>query len=242
MVSEEEPAAVPPPPRAGTGYGTHVPFVAQYLVDPSVPPPPPIEEDTSDDDDDEDFDEMGLVPPPPPLLPPPPPPEPEPAADAPAGKVPSSAAAPRVVPDAPESLEALYGVWETVAVEEVDEEKEHNARLQLEKEIREHATCKKERGATLSDRFNTDPDADPMDAFSTYNPFGGAYKGVNIDDKPPEPEPVLFGPSQHPVSVPTPVAHVAAIPVSVTEGDDDTAEFKKRKRPAGIMNKKKQKA
>lgn len=144
----------------------------------------------------------------------------------------------------------IYGSWTTVAVKEVDEEAEAAAAAQLKAVLHAHATGKRlmtggaDTGAWSGaearamgkaaaegmdeEALATLDDPDPVDAFSTHNPYGGAYKGINLDA------------ADRAVKVESGAAAESAARLVLTGGDEDgaTAEFKKRKRPAGVKPRK----
>ena len=142
-----------------------------------------------------------------------------------------------------------------MSVEEVDEETAEREKKDMEALLTAHATGKhvlsgaKDDGtwslaeakarAKLEDGPGVGDDPDPVDAFSTHNPWGGAYKGIHLDE---DEDKVLLAPSVQAAAAAGMVVQasgsgsaVAALLLEADGGD----EFKKRKRPAGIKARKK---
>ncbi len=98
--------------------------------------------------------------------------------------------------EAPAEVHPIYGAWTCVAVNEVDEEAEASAAAQLKAVLHAHATGKRlmtgekddgawsgaearalgKAAAGEAEEGGLGDDPDPVDAFSTHNPYGGAYK------------------------------------------------------------------
>jgi hypothetical protein len=118
-----------------------------------------------------------------------------------------------------------------VSVEVVDEDAEARKAQELRDIVTAHATGRRREtgGSSWKDHVKSEEgatelvdDPEPVDAFSTHNPFGGAYKGVHLDAD----------------AAVDPSSTAARAPVLAADDDGGDAEFKKRKRPSGMKMRK----
>ncbi|CEG48277.1 ww domain binding protein 4 (formin binding protein 21) [Plasmopara halstedii] len=70
------------------------------------------------------------------------------------------------------------GEWNTVEVRQIDESPDAVARLAAEAEVEAQRTCDEQERLNALEDMSSQGD----NALGAYNPWGGTYKGVNIDD------------------------------------------------------------